>query len=85
MATYEDNVSINHMDCLAALGWLAFDTTHMGDPDSYLMTPCCPHGYRAVFSPRPVLDYVKARHSQNYGQGVSIISDQTQLQQLGQT
>ena len=44
MATYEDNVSINHMDCLAALGWLAFDTTHMGDPDSYLMTPCCTHG-----------------------------------------
>jgi len=60
MSIYEDNISINHMDCLAALGWLAFDTTHMGDPDSYLMSPCCTHGYRAVFGPRPALDYVRA-------------------------
>jgi hypothetical protein len=85
MPNYEDNISHNHMDCLAALGWLAFDTTHMGDPDSYLMTPCCTHGYRAVFGPRPVLDYVKGRYQQDYGQGATHISDQTQLQQLGQT
>jgi len=45
------------MDCLAQLGWLQFDTTHMGEPDGYLLTPCCVHGYRGVYSPRFKLEW----------------------------
>ena len=49
-----------HIDCLAKKGWLAFDTTHMGEPDSFLLSPCCEHGYRAVYSPRPKLDFLRS-------------------------
>ena len=51
------DTSHRHLDCLAREGWLSFDVSSMGDPDGYLMTPCCIHGYRAVYSARPKLSW----------------------------
>ena len=56
------DVSLEHLDCLSKSGWLSFDTTFMGDPDGYMMTPCCIHGYRAVYGPRPTLDWIPHRN-----------------------
>ena len=52
-----------HIQCLAKKGWLMYDVTHMGEPDSYLLSPCCEHGYRAVYSPRPKLDFLRNKEN----------------------
>lgn len=54
-----------HIQCLAKKGYLMYDVTHMGDPDSFLLSPCCEHGYRAVWSPRPKLDFIRAAEGLN--------------------
>ena len=56
MPMHTVDTRLSHMRCLQQMGWLSFDVTHMGEPDGYLLTPCCPHGYRGVYSPRPKLD-----------------------------
>jgi len=61
-----------HLDCLKQ--HLVLDVTHQGDPDSVLLSPCCVHGYRAVFSNRPKLDFVAA--------GQNITGNQTLTSQL---
>ena len=60
MPMHTVDTRISHMRCLQQLGWLTMDTTHMGEPDGYLLTPCCIHGYRAVYGPRPKLDASRA-------------------------
>jgi len=52
-----------HIQCLAKKGWLTVDVTHIGEPDSYLLSPCCEHGYRAMYTPRPKLDFFKASNN----------------------
>ena len=60
MPMHTSDTRLSHLDCLAKLGWLAFDVTHMGEPDGYLLSPCCEHGYRAVYSPRPKIEWRRA-------------------------
>ena len=49
--------------------WLSFDVTHMGEPDGYLLSPCCEHGYRAVYGPRPKLDWTRGNVDEATGGG----------------
>lgn len=58
-----------HIVCLKK--HLTLDVTHQGDPDSILLSPCCEHGYRAVFSNRPKLDFVAAGSSLTGTQALS--------------
>lgn len=67
MPMHTVDTRLSHMRCLQQMGWLSFDVTHMGEPDGYLLTPCCPHGYRAVYSPRPKLDSTRARNTMGRG------------------
>lgn len=60
MPMHNSDTRLEHIDCLSKLGWLAFDVTHMGEPDGYLLGPCCQHGYRAVYSPRPKVEWARA-------------------------
>ena len=55
---FKVDTRLNHLDCLAQHGWLSFDVTHMGYPEGYLLSPCCVHGYRAVYGPRPKQDWI---------------------------
>ena len=54
------DTTLSHVECLHRMGGI-FDTdiTHIGNPRSYVLSPCCEHGYRAIFSARPVLDFVR--------------------------
>ena len=61
MPMHTSDTRLQHLDCLKKLGWLGFDITHMGDPDGYLLSPCCEHGYRVVYGPRPKLDWTRAK------------------------
>jgi len=61
MPMHTSDTRLQHLDCLKKLGWLGFDVTHMGDPDGYLLSPCCEHGYRVVYGPRPKLDWERAK------------------------
>ena len=60
MPMHTADTRLSHLDCLQKLGWLSFDVTHMGEPDGYLLSPCCEHGYRAVWSPRPKMEWTRA-------------------------
>ena len=59
MPMHTSDTRLSHLDCLMKLGWLSFDATHMGEPDGYLLTPCCIHGFRGVYSPRSKLDWTR--------------------------
>ena len=60
---------LDHLKDLQAMGWLSFDVTHMGEPDGYLLSPCCEHGYRAVYGPRPKLDWTRGNVDEATGGG----------------
>lgn len=52
---YHIDTRIDHEVCLAR--WLAFDVMTIGDPDAPLLSPCCEHGYRAVWDRRRIINY----------------------------
>ena len=54
-----------HIQCLSNKGILSIDVTHSGEPDSFLLSPCCEHGFRAVYSPRPKLDFLRSATALN--------------------
>lgn len=63
MPMHTSDTRLEHLDCLSKAGWLAFDVTHMGEPEGYFMSPCCIHGYRAVWGPRPKLEWERANEN----------------------
>ena len=67
MPMHTVDTRLSHLRCLQQAGWLSFDVTHMGEPDGYLLTPCCIHGYRGVYGPRPKLDSTRATTAMNIG------------------
>jgi len=42
--------------------------THVGDPDSQLLSPCSIRGYRVVYSARPKIEWVTPKTSGRAGQ-----------------
>ena len=60
---------LDHLKDLQAMGWLSFDVTHMGEPDGYLLSPCTLRGYRAVYGPRPKLDWTRGNVDEATGGG----------------
>lgn len=71
MPMHTSDTRLQHLDCLKKLGWLGFDVTHMGDPDGYLLSPCCEHGYRATYGPRAKLDWERAKTGMTQNQDPS--------------
>ena len=69
MPMHTSDTRLSHIDCLRRLGWLSFDVTHMGEPDGYLLSPCCEHGYRAVWGPRPKLEWARPLTREGLNQG----------------
>ena len=51
------NTQINHEECLVRAGWMSFDVMTIGDPDAPLFSPCCEHGYRAVWDKSRILSW----------------------------
>lgn len=49
-----------HLDCHMKAGHLQSAVDFIGRPDSPLLSPCCRHGYRAVWGPRQPLRMEKA-------------------------
>lgn len=54
-----------HIQCLSNKGILSIDVTHIGEPDSVLLSPCCEHGFRAVYSARPKIDFLRSASALN--------------------
>ena len=71
MPMHTSDTRLSHIDSLRRLGWLSFDVTHMGEPDGYLMSPCNAEGYRAVWGPRPKIEWTRAYTQSGVQQGQS--------------
>ena len=69
MPMHTSDTRLSHLDCLVRSGWLSFDVTHMGEPDGFLLSPCCIHGYRAVWGSRPKIEWEIATTAGPSGQG----------------
>ena len=67
---YSTETPITHIDHLRYLNdILAYaDVTHIGDPDSHLLSPCSIHGYRVIYSARPKLDWTRPMTGHSQGQ-----------------
>lgn len=70
MADYDISTELNpyeHMEYLNRIMSYA-GMTHVGDPDSQLLSPCSIRGYRVVYSARPKLNWVRPTTSGRAGE-----------------
>lgn len=64
---YATDTPVTHIDHLRYLNEILpyADVTHIGDPDSHLLSPCSIHGYRVIYSARPKLDWTRPMTGHN--------------------